>query len=307
MFARLCKTTAHRLPDSVSEPAPAKVNLYLHILGRRSDGYHELQSLVAFAQEGDLVFARRSDTWSLEIEGPFASPLAPESLDSNLVLRAARRLFAGGGATDAMAATFTLRKNLPVAAGIGGGSADAAAALRCLRRLFGTELGPPEDWASLGADIPVCLLNQPTLVEGMGEKLTTVARIPALPAVLVNPKKPSSTGAVFQALSGRFGAPSADPIPAAVDCQSPATFCAWLNGTRNDLTEAAIQTVPEIATVLAALNGAPEALAARMSGSGATCFGLFPTIGAASAAAGSLSRRFSDWWIYPTILRGSPA
>lgn len=298
---------AHRLPSSVYEPAPAKVNLYLHLLGKRSDGYHELQSLVAFAQEGDQVSACRSDAWSLEIDGPFATPLASETLDSNLVLQAARRLFAEGGAADAMAATFTLIKNLPVAAGIGGGSADAAAALRCLRHLFGTELGAPEDWASLGADIPVCLLNQPTLVEGMGEKLTIVANLPSLPAVLVNPGKPSSTGAVFQALSGRFGVAAANPIPAAVDCQSPATFCAWLNGTRNDLTEAAIQTVPEIATVLEALNGAPEALAARMSGSGATCFGLFPTIGAASDAAGWLSRRFGDWWIYPTILRGSPA
>lgn len=298
---------AHRLRSSVCEPAPAKVNLYLHVLGKRSDGYHELQSLVAFAQEGDQVSARRSDAWSLEIDGPFASPLGSETLDSNLVLRAARRLFAGGGATDAMAAIFTLRKNLPVAAGIGGGSADAAAALRCLRHLFGTELGPPEDWASLGADIPVCLLNQPTLVEGMGEKLTTVARIPALPAVLVNPRKPSSTGAVFQALGGRFGAASANPIPAAVDCQSPATFCAWLNGTRNDLTEAAIQTVPEIATVLAALNGAPEALAARMSGSGATCFGLFPTAAAAAHAAALLVSQFGDWWVYPTMLQGSPA
>lgn len=299
------KQTADRVRNSVSEPAPAKVNLYLHVLGKRRDGFHELQSLVAFADGGDTVSARRSDAWSLDIEGPLASPLAPEALENNLVLQAARRLSREGIGADASPAAFTLTKNLPVAAGIGGGSADAAAALRCLRRLFGTVLGPVEAWASLGADIPVCLLNRPALVEGMGERLTPAANIPSLPAILVNPGMPSSTGAVFKALNGRFGTAMDSPLPSAVDCQSPAAFCAWLNGTRNDLTGPAVQTVPKIATVLEALAASPEALTARMSGSGATCFAVFPTTEAAAAAADELSSRFGDWWVYPTVLGGS--
>lgn len=301
------KQTACRVRNSVNEPAPAKVNLYLHVLGKRRDGYHELQSLVAFADGGDRVSARRSDAWSLDIDGPFASPLAPEAMESNLVLQAARQLYPAEGGRDASPAAFTLTKNLPVAAGIGGGSADAAAALRCLRRLFGTELGVPKSWASLGADIPVCLLNRPTLVEGMGERLTSAANIPSLPAILVNPGMPSSTGAVFKALSGRFGAAVNIPLPSVEDCQSPAGFCAWLEGTRNDLTEPAIQAVPEIAAVLEALAASPEALTARMSGSGATCFAVFPTTEAAASAATELSSRFGDWWVYPTVLVGSPA
>ena len=177
---------ARRLRNSVSEPAPAKVNLYLHVLGRRNDGYHELQSLVAFARDGDRVSAAPADRWSLSVDGPFASPLAADGADGNLVLRAARRLLEEDGAEgDAAAkggkAAFTLTKNLPVAAGIGGGSADAAAALRCLHKLSGRSPGPPEDWAGLGADIPVCLLNRPALVSGMGEQLAAAPHVPALP------------------------------------------------------------------------------------------------------------------------------
>ncbi len=279
--------------SSVRESAPAKVNLYLHVLGRRADGYHDLQSLVVFADIGDRVTASRSDRWSLAIDGPFGEPLAAEDAADNLVLRAAQRARAGSGER----AALRLTKNLPVASGLGGGSADAAAVLRALRGLYGIDPGEPGAWADLGADIPVCLLGRPALVAGMGEKLTPLRSMPSLPAVLANPAEPSSTAAVFNALGGRFGKPLAEPLPTPADMRCPEALAEWLAQARNDLTRPAIETLPAIGEVLAALSSAPDALLARMSGSGATCFGLFPTVDAATEAASWLSARAPGWWI----------
>jgi 4-diphosphocytidyl-2-C-methyl-D-erythritol kinase len=291
------------LPDRDSETARAKVNLYLHVLGRRADGYHALQSLVAFADCGDTVTVTgRADRWSLAIDGPMAGPLAGEATDDNLVLRALRRWQPPGDP----AAALRLTKRLPVAAGIGGGSADAAAALRCLARLRCRDPGDPADWADLGADIPVCLLQRPALVEGMGERLTPLAQLPDLPAVLVNPGQPSATAAVFAALAGRYGPPLANPLPDAANLATPDTLARWLAGARNDLTPPAIECLPAVAEVLAALAAAPGCRLARMSGSGATCFGLFATASAATAAGRWLAARAPGWWIVPTRLCGWP-
>ncbi|MGY9055397.1 MAG: 4-(cytidine 5'-diphospho)-2-C-methyl-D-erythritol kinase [Alphaproteobacteria bacterium] len=290
------------MPNSVAELAAAKVNLYLHILGKRDDGYHELQSLVAFADIGDQVTVAPAADWSLIIDGSFASRLADEATDDNLVLRASRQLMAE--ASGDKAAALRLTKSLPVAAGIGGGSADAAATLRALYRLYGVEPGSTAAWADLGADIPVCIQNCPTLVEGMGERLTP-ASIPALPALLVNPGEPTSTGAVFTALAGRFGQAIPTPLPSPADCADVKSFATWLTGARNDLTRPAIETTPSIGEVLASLSIAPGSLLARMSGSGATCFALFETQDAAMEAALWISARAPQWWVKSTLLRGS--
>lgn len=294
--------TAFRLPNNVTETAAAKINLYLHVLGKRQDGYHELQSLVAFAGNGDRVTAAAADSWSLSIDGRFAGPLADEDINDNLVLRAARRLMANDGRK----AALTLTKNLPVASGIGGGSADAAAALRCLQRLFGVGFGDAAVWADLGADIPVCLLNRPALVEGMGEKLTALDTLPALPAVLVNPGIPSSTGVVFRALASRFGERLPAPLPGPADRRNVETFAAWLASSRNDLSAAAVEALPVVGDVLAALTIAPGSLLARMSGSGATCFALFPDSQTAATAARWLADKAPEWWVQPAVLGGCP-
>ena len=289
------------MPNSVTETAAAKINLYLHVLGKRLDGYHELQSLVAFADISDEVTAEPAFDWSLTIDGRFAGRLAEENTNENLVLRAAHRLLSATGER----AALRLTKNLPVASGIGGGSADAAAALRCLQALYQTGTGAPAAWADLGADIPVCLLTRPALVEGMGEQLTALPRMPALPAVLVNPGVPSATGAVFKALAGRYGKGLSPPLPAPADLQNVETFAAWLAGSRNDLAAPAIETLPEIGEVLTALQAAAGALLVRMSGSGATCFALFRDSQAAHDAAAWVSSRSPHWWVQPTVLAGS--
>ncbi len=286
------------------ELAPAKVNLYLHILGRRSDGYHELQSLVAFADFGDSVtVAARAPQWSLALDGPFAEELGETVADDNLVLRAARRLAAATPGTTPMA--LRLHKALPVAAGIGGGSADAAAAIRLLAGVWGGDPGPPAAWADLGADIPVCLVSQPSLVQGMGEQVAPVANLPNLPAVLVNPGVPSATAAVFRALAGRFGRAVEPPLPP--DNASAVEIAAWLAKARNDLTRPAVAIEPAIGEVLAGIAAAPDVLLARMSGSGATCFGLFPSEAQAAAAALWLRARAPHWWIKQTVLTSNSA
>lgn len=292
------------MPTPAGEPAPAKINLYLHILGRRADGYHDLQSLVAFADCGDRVTVTGpAPDWSLALDGPFAEALEDTAAAGNLVLRAARRLAAATPGAAPLA--LNLSKHLPVAAGIGGGSADAAAAIRLLARTWGTAAGAPAAWADLGADIPVCLGNRPALVEGMGERLTPAPPLPPLPAVLVNPGIASSTGAVFQALAGRYGQPSAVPLPPAG--ASVAAIAGWLADQRNDLTRPAVETVPAIGEVLAALAAAPDTLLARMSGSGATCFALFPHQHSAAAAARWLRQRAPRWWVRESVLGAAAA
>ena len=271
--------------------APAKVNLYLHVTGRRADGYHLLDSLVAFADIGDEVSATTAPDFSLAIGGPEAAAL--DSLgDDNLALRSARRLASYYGIDSG--AALRLEKRLPVAAGIGGGSSDAAAAARALARLWGRSLddGAALALAELGADIPACLAAAPVWVGGIGEELATAEGLPEAGIVLANPRRPLPTAAVFRARTGPFGRPARFiPMPA-----DAAGLAVALSERRNDLIEAAIGLVPEIAAVLDRLGHLPGALVARMSGSGATCFALFADHAAARRAGNILATAEPGWW-----------
>jgi 4-diphosphocytidyl-2-C-methyl-D-erythritol kinase len=271
--------------------APAKVNLYLHVTGRRPDGYHLLDSLVAFADIGDEVTAMSAPKFSLSVGGPEAAAL--DSLgDDNLMLRAARRL-AAHFEIDTGAALH-LEKRLPVASGIGGGSSDAAAAARALSQLWTRPLdaGAAAVLGELGADIPACLAATPVWVGGIGEALAPAVRLPETGIVLANPRKPLPTADVFRARTGPFS-PAARFAPMPADA---AGLAAALAERRNDLTEAAIGLVPEIGAVLDRLAHLPGALLARMSGSGATGFALFADRAAALCAGEILAAIESGWW-----------
>ncbi|MBT5416032.1 MAG: 4-(cytidine 5'-diphospho)-2-C-methyl-D-erythritol kinase [Rhodospirillaceae bacterium] len=278
-------------------PAPAKLNLYLHVVGRRDDGYHLLDSLVAFADLHDTIEARPADGLSLELAGPFGDRLRDEA--DNLVLRAARALAeAAGRRPDA---AIRLIKRLPVAGGIGGGSADAAAVLRLLSRFW--DIALPRDKMdllalTLGADVPVCLAGRAAYIGGVGEKLDAVPRLPRCHLVLANPLLPLSTPQVFRAREGEFG-------QVARFAEAPADAAAlagMLESRTNDLTAAAIACLPRIADGLAALRGTEACLMARMSGSGATCFGLYADAAAARRAASALRKDLPDWWVAPSRL-----
>jgi len=250
------------------EIAYAKLNLALHVRAREADGYHRIETLFAFCEDGDLVTAEPAETLSLEVAGPFADDLAGEG--DNLALRAARAVGAR--------AALRLDKRLPVAAGLGGGSADAAAVLR----LFG---GTMVDAAALGADVPACLLSRTARGEGRGDVIAPV-EIPGLSGthvLLVNPNIPLPTGPVFKGWDGVDRGPLGD----------------WESG-RNDLEAPARALVPEIGTVLEALSGARIA---RMSGSGATCFGLYENEAARDADAARIAALQPRWWLSQTRLR----
>jgi 4-diphosphocytidyl-2-C-methyl-D-erythritol kinase len=268
--------------------APAKINLFLHVIGKRPDGYHLLDSLVVFAGVGDRVSAAPAENLSLSITGPFAASLDDES--NNLVLRAARALAAA--ARIEPAARLRLEKHLPVASGIGGGSADAAATLRVLRRLWGISANPVPVAVGLGADVPVCLRGEAQRMGGIGEQLDPAPALPECGLVLVNPGVAVSTASVFQARKARFSARALLP---AGWTDAPA-MAADLRELSNDLEPPAIVLCPKITEVLAAMRGVPDCLLARMSGSGATCFGLFPSPGAARSAASGLQR--TGWWVW---------
>lgn len=263
--------------------APAKVNLFLHVTGRRPDGFHLLDSLAVFADVGDEVTALPAPTLSLEIAGRFGGLLRSEP--DNLILRAARLLKPEGKAA------LRLVKNLPVASGIGGGSADAAAALRVLAALWGVA-ATLEMAARLGADVPVCLASVAARMGGIGDILTPPPALPRFGMLLVNPGVPVATAAVFKARGGGF-TPPAD-LPGA--WPDAAAMAADLALCRNDLEAPAVALEPAIGEVLAALRALPGALLARMSGSGATCFALFEAPPAAAAAAHALRR--PHWWCW---------
>lgn len=269
--------------------APAKVNLHLHVTGRRADGYHLLDSLVVFAGAGDVLHAKPADELGLSVAGPFAGGLAQEA--DNLVLRAARLLAELTGVR--AGAWLVLEKNLPVASGIGGGSADAAAALRLLCRLWQVAPAPEalhQVAQRLGADVPVCMVNRSARMSGIGEVLAPVPPLPGVGLVLVNPGVSVSTPSVFKARNGGFSPPADFP-----DCWLDArSLAAWLQAARNDLEAPAMALVPVIADVLDALRALPGCLLARMSGSGATCFGLFASPEEAERAAALLRR--PGWW-----------
>lgn len=278
----------------VSEDAFAKINLTLRILGRREDGYHELRSLVAFARLGDRVTAAAADDLSLEVTGPFAKGLEGET--DNLVLRAARALRDLTGVT--AGAHLTLEKNLPVASGIGGGSADAAAALRALIRLWNVNPGETALVAlaaSLGADVPVCLSSSSALMWGIGEKIVPLP-LPRSWFVLVNPRFVLHTSAVFRELEAPLlsEAPAAPPLPAFASLDD---VVRWAKEEGNGLETPAIRIASRIGEVRKAIAGTVDCLLARMSGSGATCFGLYPSGEAAEEAAHIIAAAHPDWWV----------
>jgi 4-diphosphocytidyl-2-C-methyl-D-erythritol kinase len=288
------------VPDGVTLRvfAPAKINLYLHVVGQRADGYHLLDSLVAFADIGDRVSVTPAESLSLAVGGPEAGAIAGLDED-NLVMRAAR-LFASQaaavlpGATPSGAALY-LEKNLPAASGIGGGSSDAAAALRVLDRLWHHPLDASALAAlalTLGADTPACLAARPVWVGGIGERIEPAAGLPPAGIVLANPRRALPTGGVFAARRGAFAEGGRfDPMP-----PDAAGLARVLMARRNDLTEGALTLLPDIARVLGRLRRLPGALIARMSGSGATCFALFGDRAAALAAGAALARAEPSWW-----------
>lgn len=268
--------------------APAKINLTLHVTGQRPDGYHLIDSLVAFADVGDTLTMRAATDTRLTLTGPESAGL--ELAGNNLVTQALDHV---GGA-----AQVVLDKHLPVSSGIGGGSADAAAALRGIAALRGDAPCPADIALPLGADVPMCVSPRPWRVTGIGETLTQ-ATLPTLPALLVNPRVPVPTAAVFRAMTQRDNAAMPRMLP---DLSDVATTVRWLATQRNDLTKAAISSAPQTAAVLAALSALDAALLTRMSGSGATCFALFETQTAAQAAAAQVSQRHPDWWVRATQL-----
>jgi 4-diphosphocytidyl-2-C-methyl-D-erythritol kinase len=274
--------------------APAKVNLTLHVTGQRADGYHLLDSLVVFVDLGDRLQATAADPLSLTITGPHAAGLAAD--DSNLVLRAAQ-LFAS-----AQGAALILDKVLPIASGIGGGSADAAATLQVLSRLWGVSLPGAADILRLGADVPVCLAGRPVRMTGVGEGLHPLSHpLPPAALVLANPGVALSTPSVFAALDRRDHAPMPRDLPRLRDVAELAAFLAM---TRNDLEPAATRLAPVITQVRAALSAQQACLISRMSGSGATCFGLFPDPLSAAAAARAVQTAHPGWWVAAAPLRG---
>jgi 4-diphosphocytidyl-2-C-methyl-D-erythritol kinase len=282
--------------ETVVEPARAKLNLYLHVTGRRADGFHLLDSLAAFAELGDEIRASSSSALSLTVEGPFAGALGDP--ESNLVLRAARLLQAGGAQ---QGAHLTLTKVLPVASGIGGGSADAAATLRALRKLWGVPTSDAllQDQAgALGSDVPVCVFGRTAFMAGVGDAITPAPPLPPAALVLVNPGIALATPDVFRARAGPFSPSAAfDERP-----RDTAGLAAVLSTRRNDLEAPAIGLVPEIAEVLRALSASPGCRLARMSGSGATCFGLYDDDATAAAAVSWLAARKAPWWTKATRL-----
>jgi len=297
--------TAQPARAPLVEPAPAKINLTLEIRARRGDGYHELESLVAFARVGDRLRFVPGEALALNLRGPFAATL--DAPGENLVLTAARELAARvEGLT---LGRFELWKRLPVAAGIGGGSSDAAAALRLIARVNALAIGDPrlaEAACATGADVPVCLQARARLVRGIGEVLSDPLDLPKLSAVLVNPAVALATKDVFGAFGSRPGARMRDRIPtcraldAAAIPRERDRLVSLLRLRNNDLEEAAISLAPAVAEVLAALRALPACELARMSGSGATCFAIFRTARAALAAARALRASHPRWWVCAT-------
>ncbi len=282
------------------EQANAKINLTLEILGKRDDGYHELRSLVAFADFGDELSFAHANEFSLEIEGPFAADLEGENLIEKAVnfVRLKGINIPGG--------CFHLMKKLPVASGIGGGSADAAAALRLVLRSFNVEastLNFSEIASALGADIPVCMDQNPVFMTGIGEHLSPVAVFPKLPAVLINPGVPVSTGMIFKTLN-------AAPLSAGfktVQCpgqkfSSLRDVVQYMSEHENDLQPIAMELEPAIAAILSLLEKQEGIHISRMSGSGATCFGIFENMDQANTAASNIADARSGWWVQSCVI-----
>jgi len=292
------------LPASLVEDAPAKVNLTLRVLGRRADGFHEIESLVAFAGIGDRLSFAAGGELALTVHGPSAA--AAGATADNLVLKAARAL--ADRLPTVGAGSFDLEKRLPVAAGLGGGSADAAAALRLLARANKLAADDPLLYAAAratGADVPVCLDPRTRLMRGIGEILSSPLKLPPLQGVLVNPGVALSTRAVF----ARWKPPAAPVVPADLTVLTAMTrrdqLVRFLLSQANDLESAAIALAPAVADVLLTLNSQPRCELARMSGSGATCFAVFASAAAAIKAAEAIHAEYPNWWVRATALGGA--
>lgn len=286
---------------TVSVFAPAKINLTLHVTGQRRDGYHTLDSLVAFAPFGDTLTIRKAKTLTLTVDGPERLDV-PQDME-NLVLKVAQML------TPDPAAAITLTKNLPAASGMGGGSADAAAALRGLlkfwhlgdmARMADDELRPyAVELLKLGADIPMCMTSTPARIGGIGEKIEPLPDLPPLPALLVNPRLPVSTADVFRELRPKISPAMPVVLP---HFEGLEDFVAWLGQQRNDLQATALKLQPGIGQVLDRLEKTDRVMLTRMSGSGATCFGVFPDKASAIVAGELIRRDHPDWWVAGGIL-----
>ncbi len=290
--------------QALAARAPAKINLTLHVLGRRpSDGYHELESLVAFAGVSDALSLAPGEALSLSVDGPTAGPAGPA--DDNLVLRAARHLAAS--VSGLRLGHFHLTKRLPVAAGIGGGSSDAAAALRLLAQANGLGLDHPAVVAAAratGADVPVCLDPRARMMKGAGEAIGPALRLAPLPAVLINPGVPVPTAPVFKALGLGVGErlPGA-AHPAIAEESRPNALVAAIGPARNDLEAPALTVAPVIGEALGALRAQAGCRLARMSGSGATVFAIFGHRTQAALAAHAIGAAMPGWWVAATMMR----
>jgi 4-diphosphocytidyl-2-C-methyl-D-erythritol kinase len=284
---------------ALSEIARAKINLTLQVLGRRDDSYHELVSLVAFAEAGDLLELEPDGALGLSIDGPFADALSGE----NLVLAAAGMAMAFE--SELKLGHFKLRKEIPVAAGLGSGSADAAAALRLIARANGGALTDADCAAiavTLGSDVNVCLKSKPSLMTGRGEKVAPVRGFPACAVLLANPRQPLATAPVYAALRAAPLRTPPAPVEAPDFGNDLEALVAYLLPRGNDLERPASGIVPKIREVLAALSGLTGARIARLSGSGPTCFALFATYDEAKRGAAELSSSHPSWWIVPSAL-----
>lgn len=282
---------------TIKATAPAKVNLTLHVTGRRDDGYHLLDSLVVFAGVCDQLSATSSPDMRISVSGPF-SPGVPND-DSNLMMRAAIALQRVRGVE--MGAALTLEKHLPHAAGIGSGSSDAALTLAMLAELWGVAPLPANapEVVALGADVPVCLqAPAPTRMTGIGETLSDVPRLPDCALVLVRPPVEVPTAAVFQALTSRDGS-GMDDLPQGLDYDG---FAQWLSAQRNDLQAPAETIAPEITHAIAALRALPAVSFAGMSGSGATCYGLVKDMATARQVARRMQVAHMNWWVAPAAV-----
>jgi len=283
--------------SKIHETAFAKINLDLRVCHRRRDGYHDLDSIVVFAEAGDRLTFEPAGELTLTIDGPFKDALSND--DDNLVLRAARALADRAGHVPDI--RITLEKTLPVAAGVGGGSADAAATLRGLTRLWDLPLGLA-DLATLaqtlGADVPVCLGSTAARIQGIGDRLSSIALPIGVPMMLVNPGKALSTPAVFRELNVFSG--GRGPISFS---QTDQSFHTHLKESVNDLEMPAIRIEPEISSILDVLRHQPGCNLVRMSGSGATCFGLFDDVMERDRAVEEISTAQPDWWVIGTNTR----